>query len=363
VEEEIRVKYRKGGFATAGDVVLATTATTRTVFRPGLHDGGVRGQIVRQKGNAQSGWKDLNEVDFRKLPEDCGVCIDLDTEATERLFGALDHHYEVQSGGIKRHDQDYVIAPKDRVLLVDSASQAQAIRELIAQGKTEEFWRILIESDEALANRLAAGKLQQDREDAIRQFKASLSHYPANESYWQQFFQDHPWMMQSAFSAAVFMLGGETYVGGKRPVGRQGRGGVATDFLFSDASTKSFAVVEIKTPSSKLVGSIYRGKEGSGDDNETYSMHADLSGAIVQTRNQIAVAVDQFEAVLARGEFNLHINRIHPKGVLIIGSLDDLTERQASSFNHFRNGQYSLTVITYDELLRRLGILYDVELG
>ena len=38
------------------------------------------------------------------------------------------------------------------------------------------------------------------------------------------------------------------YLGGKRATGRQGKGGVATDFLFSDDSTKSFAIVEIKTP-------------------------------------------------------------------------------------------------------------------
>ena len=88
--------------------------------------------------------------------------------------------------------------------------------------------------------------------------------------------------------------GGNVYVGGKGPIGRQGRGGVATDFLFSDDSTKSFAVVEIKTPAASIVGAHYRGRPGEGDRNETFSMHGELTGGIVQARNQIAVAIEDF---------------------------------------------------------------------
>jgi hypothetical protein len=42
-------------------------------------------------------------------------------------------------------------------------------------------------------------------------------------------------------------------------------------------------------------------------------MHTELSGAVVQVRNQIAVAVDQFEAVLGKS-FQELSNRVHPKG-------------------------------------------------
>ena len=52
------------------------------------------------------------------------------------------------------------------------------------------------------------------------------------------------------------------------------------------------------------------------------------------------------------------INRVHPKGVLVIGSASLLNQRQKESFNHFRYGQHSLTVITFDELLKRLKLLF-----
>jgi hypothetical protein len=361
MSEEVDVTYRRAGFATTDDVVLDETSTTRTILRSGIHDGGVRGHVVRQKQGAKGQWADVNEVDFRKLPADAGVTIELSTDATRKFFERLEQLYRLHEHGIERRDQRYVVAPADRVLLVDDEQKAQAIRELVgSEEQSEEFWQALVEHNGSFASDLAAGKLQQDRAEAILAFRAGLADHPDDEAYWQDFFQRHPWMLQSAFSAAVFMLGGETYVGGKMPTGRQGVGGVATDFLLSDASTKSFAVVEIKTPATSLVGALYRGERDSGLDSETYSMHGDLSGGIVQTRNQIAVALDYFESVLGRGYEGL--NRIHPKGVLVIGSGADLSERQMSSFNHFRQGQYSLTVITFDELLRRLSILYEVNI-
>jgi hypothetical protein len=210
-----------------------------------------------------------------------------------------------------------------------------------------------------LASRLAAAKIQFDRREVIKEFEAALATHEDNERYWQEFFERHPWILQSAFSVAVFMLSGDTYLGGKMPVGRQGKGGVATDFLFADDTTKSFAVVEIKTPAAHLVGPRYRGEDDAGYDNEVYAMHAELSGGIVQTRNQITVAIENFQAVLGE-HYRDKINRVHPMGVLVIGSTSTLSKRQKDSFNQFRHTLHSLTVITFDELLNRLKLLLDV---
>jgi hypothetical protein len=53
-------------------------------------------------------------------------------------------------------------------------------------------------------------------------------------------------------------------------------------------------------------------------------MSAKLSGAVVQTRNQIAVAIEHFESVLKK-TFE-EVNRIHPRGVLIVGRSDALNQ-------------------------------------
>jgi hypothetical protein len=272
------------------------------------------------------------------------------------LFEKLGQLYELQQHGIEPGDQHYVVGREDEVIVIDDANKVVVIQELLRCGYSEDVWAELARRNPSLASRLAAAHIQEEREAAIQEFEGSLVAHSADEGYWQQFFSRNPWMLESVFSAAVFMLGGETYLGGKRATGRQGSGGVATDFLFSDESTKSFAVVEIKTPEAKLVGRLYRG-EGEGLDNDVFSMHADLSGGVVQVRNQIAVAVDQFEAVVGRGNHDT-LNRVHPKGVLIVGTKAGLAQRELDCFNLFRHSLYSLTVITYDELLSRLKLLF-----
>jgi hypothetical protein len=348
------------GFAVSDDVVLSESPRTRIVFRPALHGGGVRGHLIRQKRGTDGTWADTNEVNFNQLPPDCGVQIELDTGATSTLFSKLTSLYQVQNQGVVHGDHDFVVAEKDEVVVVNDQNKAAIIQALLDQQLSEEFWEALGAADPDLALRLAAGRIQYDREQTIAEFEQALIGHPRDEGYWQSFFELHPWILQTAFSSTVYYLGGEVYVGGKRPVGRQGTGGVATDFLFADDSTKSFAVVEIKTPDTKLIGPLYRGSAGSDFDNETYSMHSDLTGGIVQTRNQMSVAIDNFGSVLGPGSGH-KLNRVHPKGVLVIGEVHGLGDRQLASFNHFRHGLYSLTVITYDELLKRLKVLFEPE--
>jgi len=85
-------------------------------------------------------------------------------------------------------------------------------------------------------------------------------------------------------------------------------------------------------------------------------MHPHLSGDIVQVRNQITVAIEDFQSVLGKSEHE--INRVQPKGLLVIGSTAQLGQRKKDSFNQFRHALHSLTVITFDELLKRLKLLF-----
>lgn len=358
--DEIDTHYIKGGFASAGEIELHKTKTTRTVFRPAIHSGGVRGELVRQKIGKDGKWADSSDVDFRKAPPDSGVKIDLDTAGTKLLSDKLNSLYTVQSKGVEIGDQKYIVGKQSEVMIIDDKSKQKAIQELLDKGYSEDFWKSLSKSNPDLATKLAIAQVQVDKQGVIRQFEEAMETHAGDESFWQIFFEKHPWLLESAFSASAFMLNGETYLGGKLPAGRQGRGGVATDYLFGDASTKSFAVVDIKKPNSGLVGPIYRGDAGSGSDNEVYSMHNELSGGVVQVRNQITVAIEHYHSVLGPG-FKDKINRIHPKGVLVTGKLEGLSERQRASLNQFRQGQYSLTIITFDELLNRVKKIYGLE--
>jgi hypothetical protein len=66
------------------------------------------------------------------------------------------------------------------------------------------------------------------------------------------------------------------------------------------------------------------------DNNVIYMMHGELSGAIVQVRNQIAVAVENFGLVL--GKSYLDLNSVHPSGVLVVGAIAGLSGPSRKSF-------------------------------
>jgi len=70
------------------------------------------------------------------------------------------------------------------------------------------------------------------------------------------------------------------------------------------------------------------------------------------------VAVEHFQSVLAE-DFGSIINRVHPKGVLVTGLIAGLSQRQKDSFNQYRHALHRLTVITFDELLTMLKLLYS----
>jgi hypothetical protein len=346
-------------FRVTDPLILDQSPQTRTTFVGEIHEGGVRGYVCRQKVGDDGTWQNINEVNFRHIPPDAGVRIEISTQATTRLMQRLIRLQALTTLDLPPSGaRDYVVTSREDVVLFAGDERAQAIRSLLSTPLSDDDWELLVQIAPAIASNLSEAHLINQRRGDIADMKSGLADNAEDESFWQSFFKARPWMLEAAFSAAVVLLGDDVYIGGKRSgSGRNGIGGVATDFLFADESTKSFAVVEIKTPATKLIGGYYRG--APGEANEVFAPHRELSGAVVQVRNQISTAVANFNEVI-RATYSDGVERVHPKGVLVVGTKDGLQDRQLASFNHFRHGLHSLTVITFDELHRRLRIMYEL---
>lgn len=344
------------GVANTDPVIVEETSKTRVVFKPTIHEGGIRGDLIRQNKDSDGNWSEVGKVNFRNADPDTVVSIPLRTEALRKLYDELSKLYAVQGRGVLPGSHSYVVAQKDEIV-VTNENLAQIIQKLIDENHSQEFWDTLVENQSDFAMRLAESQIQRNRMVVIGQFEQDMQSHGDSEKHWQNFFGEHPWILQSAFAFTAFQLQGETYVGGKNCRGRNGQGGVATDFLFQDESTQSFAVVDIKTPNTELMaGRIYRGKDGSSGSNVVYPVSGHLSGGVIQVRTQIAEAIRSFDSQL--GYSFPELNRVHPRGVLVAGNYTNLNEEQKRSFNHFRHGLFGLTVITFDELLSRLRQLY-----
>lgn len=332
-------------------IVLRENAITRLVFYPSwvsTSGNPLRGGFRFQRKSSKDTWADAEHKTLTSLKKDEGYELNLDGSDMAKLFGGLE---EIKSL-LSSHGHSY----GTRILKLSKENAGGVFLQIgdiknrdlvIAQLKILES-----ESFENLGSAVGRARL----ESAIEDFEANILNN--DESFWQSFFERHPWILQQVFAFPVVFLNGETYLGGKNSKSRQGSGGSTTDFLFMNGSSGSFAVIEIKTPGCGLSGAKYRGIKDSDLMNEIYSMHGDLTGGVIQMENQIHVATDYFRTQL--GASFLKTNHLNPCGVLIAGTYSNMTETQQKSFDLFRKSLGKNQVFTFDELLAKLKLLKSV---
>ena len=332
-------------------IVLRETNTTRLIFEPiwvDVSDNPLRGGFRFQRKSLNETWEEYESKSLGSLHMDeeyklnlkPGEVYELLSKFTE-IHNVLKQHGHISGPNVIELNRGNV---EGVFLQIGKIENREWVIEQLKQLEHDRF--------ENLGNAIGRAKL----EKAINNVRTNLSN--SDEGFWQDFFEANTWILQQVFSFPVIYLQGETYLGGKNSSGRSGSGGSATDFLLRNGANGSFAVIEIKTPLSGLIGPLYRGEAGSGGSNETYQAHGDLSGGIVQMENQICTAIEYFRTTI--GSDYPDLNRLDPTGVLIIGNFSSLNEGQKRSFNLFRKSLGKNLVYTYDELIAKLELLREV---
>ena len=226
-----------------------------------------------------------------------------------------------------------VIDAADRSRLIDATAEAapNAARE-----DPERFGRLRTDIElvslEALVDRF---------EDGLESGKNT------NEKYWQDFFNTNRFALQQLFSMPIIVEIPQATVRGQGP---DGRGARITDFLCANSVTRTAVLVEIKTPATKLMGGLYRGRGNA----EVFRVHNDLIGSIVQIQSQMADVPKHLSEML-RYSPQYEINtQVEVRGAVIAGRLSELSDEQQESFLRFREGFTGISILGYDEVLDRL---------
>nr|WP_237391814.1 Shedu immune nuclease family protein [Paenibacillus dendrobii] len=167
------------------------------------------------------------------------------------------------------------------------------------------------------------------------------------ESTWHEFFIQHNWVLSQCFSLPFILFKDKAYAGGKD---LSNRGGSLLDFIYKNNLFENVAIIEIKTPLTKLIGQEYR----SG----VFSMSADLSGSL----NQLLHYKDRLQKEFFVNRYNSKtvFHALNPKCILLIGALDSLNDSEKQNFELFRSELRSIEIITYDELFEKVNLLKDL---
>ena len=168
-----------------------------------------------------------------------------------------------------------------------------------------------------------------------------------NEVKWQEFLDANPFMLGLVFGYPILKVQEKASVGGRK---LSGRGDTFTDFLVKNSLTDNTAVVEIKTPDTKLLNDKeYR--------RGVFTPSPKLSGAVNQALDQKY----KFEREISQFKENSGIYDIKSYAVhccLIVGAMPD-TDDQKKSFELYRGNSKDVEIITFDELLQKLKNLRD----
>lgn len=167
------------------------------------------------------------------------------------------------------------------------------------------------------------------------------------EASWQTFFQTYPFALKLAFGYPIVALGDQVSVGGGR---FDGKGEKITDFTASAALSGNLAIVEIKTPGTRLLGaSEYR--EG------VYAPSRDLSGSVTQVLDQRYRL--QTEFATRRMNSRAWELEVYAVQCLVIIGRNPTPDDEKKSFEMFRRDLRYVTVLTFDEMLLKLKTILD----
>ncbi len=339
------------GFAKTDWILLEQTPTTCLVFQPEVHNGGVRGRLVRFKKERGQDWEQIPEEDFRKLKLNEGVKIEIGTAELAKLVAGVATRQEIVNQGIPNGTRQYAVVEKSNVLTVTEENKYQVIKQLLSGDYPSDFWGELEKNDPGLATKLSLGHLQAARKKVLEEYRISLeTKGDGQESYWQKFFEANKWIFGYGLNYQILRLEqSQPHYGG---VAMDGSGGEKGDILCVTEGDIGFTVlVEIKTPATRLL------KGADAQRNGAWSLANELTDGITQLQANCC-QWDNNGSRLATNSDKLESKKAYttsPSGILIIGRLASIAERRDArdTFQRFRQSVTGIEILTFDELLKR----------
>lgn len=326
--------------SAVNDLILRETDTTRLIFRPLIIDNArnqqasVKGWLIFQKKGPTDDWRDYKTLDLNQLKKGEWVKLELKAEEILKLLERSSQYRQIyKKYGITYGTADFIVTHEN---IGNIFSQ-------IAHFPDRGLLQALQSLDTTGAQKLGSlvGISQLDKALGIWRNNKENS----DEGFWRNTFKTYSWIISQIFACPYVFIGNEYYFGGKKG---NNKGGVYGDFLYKNKLTGNVAFIEIKTPTTELIGKRYRGEKDT-DNNTVYSASPEMSGGINQVLNQRAT-FQRNQVSLEEGDKNI----LNSKCILIIGNTNDLTAGKKKSFDLYRNNLKDVEIVAFDELFERI---------
>ncbi len=336
-KEVIIIKTESVGksFAKTNPIVLDATSTTALVFDPQIHDGGVRGHLIRLKKNKDDKFEKPEEVDFRTLKLGEGVKIELGTQQLKRLLeGVSSRELIAKKEGISNGKSEYrLLKPNEETLVVSDKNKKDIIKQILDSGYSEDYWNLLSSSSPELADKLSFGHIQWKRKIVIDDLKQRLNsnhkpHETIGDDSWQNWIYKNYWL----FGVNYFDVLQKTKINIK---------GIMPDYLF--LTMDGFIdILEIKLPSMEVIE-----EDASHPGSWIWSKDANKAiGQVVNYLNEIARCQLEIENSINR-------SILKPRGYILIGNSENWSKEKKQGLRKLNHALHGIEILTYHNLVQR----------
>jgi len=368
MKEEITLKSTSLTSVEVPPIVLRETKTSRLLFYPLIVENkdnpkaSVKGKFCFQRKGKNDDWENYKELDANKLRAGEWTQLDIHSEELYKLITELDKHYKIYDRfGIVSGSYNITITNENLGNVVDDLlKNNEAINKIMEKGGTSTLVEIIekIANSNDIMTTMNAIKQITSQERGkidllvkIATLKNMLEVWENNkensqEDFWQNLFKENSWILSHISPAPNIILNQKAYVGGKSI---DNIGGNYADFLYKNSITDNICIIEIKTPSTNILGQKYR--------NNVYSISSELAGATGQVCEMRNALISNFHTLSANS--SVDFNSYNPRGFIIAGNankeLDD--PQKVKSFDLFRNELSNVEIITFDELFQKIKFL------
>ena len=356
-------------------LVLRENEKYRMLYIPKIVDRGddwsnsIRGSVVVQKKLNTEKWSHIKEINLTNLK--AGEWVKMNLESSELL---LINEYSNKLREMCIKEGSLWKIENKQILILDEDVNKEDIKKIISALKeSPNRNNIIIEllNDKNLIDLLFQNKEQikeilsniseNNKKEIFDEINLELinpkrlkekidkkDEESEKESFWQKEFEKNPHILSVAIPNMLQIIEDQTYMGGKRI---DNRGSSIADFVYKKG-IDNVCIIEIKTPSTKIV-------ENKKYRDNVYVLSQELISSIVQVKEQKDSFMKDYNSIWRRSyEEGINFKAFAPKCYLIIGNTSDLDTKQLESFNLFRNELRTVEIITYDELLAKMEILY-----
>ena len=362
--EEITIKSTSRFTVEATDIGLRETETTRLIFRPVIIENPnntnacLKGSFLFQRKSKNEQWEDFETISLASLKMGEGYKLGLDSAELLKFMKEIVPLYKLhREGGVIRGQTKYVRATPQLELLAN-LTESEISNYLDANTSIGTSlltkllnWAANLDDPTPLINHLVAlnptSLCKLNAAIGLQSLKKALSIWESNadnlsEEFWQKSLTEHSFVLEQVFSWPVSIAKGKAYLSCKSYLNT---GGNIVDFLMRNRLTQCAALIEIKTPSTLLLGAVYRGS--------VYNTSNELSGSIMQILNYKHSLQENFTS-LTNGQDDL-FDSFNPQCAVIIGNagVELNNKSKTKSFELFRHQFPGLVVITFDELFNK----------